>query len=76
MENLCTVNSMKYCLRAKDALFLANHYAKDNITNAELDTCIARLANISDTPFYDGNRETGQMAIKQTKTSEIKYSSA
>ena len=38
--------------------FLANRYAKDNITDAELDTCIARLENISDTPLYDGNRET------------------
>ena len=38
--------------------FLANRYANDNITDAELDTCIARLENISDTPLYDGNRET------------------
>lgn len=38
--------------------FLANRYAKDHITDAELDTCIARLENISDTPLYDGNRET------------------
>lgn len=38
--------------------FLASRYAKDGITDAELDTCISRLENISDTPLYDGNRET------------------
>lgn len=38
--------------------FLANRYAKNNITDAEIDTCLSRLENISDTPLYDGNRET------------------
>ena len=38
--------------------FLANRYAKNNITEAEIDTCLSRLENISDTPLYDGNRET------------------
>lgn len=45
-------------LTAEVRSFLANRYAKDHITDAELDTCIARLENISDTPLYDGNRET------------------
>ena len=35
--------------------FLANRYAKNNITDAEIDTCLSRLENISDTPLYDGN---------------------
>lgn len=38
--------------------FLANHYAKNRITENEIETCISRLENISDTPLYEGNRET------------------
>lgn len=38
--------------------FLTKRYAANGITNAEIETCIARLENISDTPLYDGNRET------------------
>lgn len=38
--------------------FLANCYAKNRITENEIETCISRLENISDTPLYEGNRET------------------
>ena len=38
--------------------FLANRYAKNHITENEIETCISRLENISDTPLYEGNRET------------------
>ena len=44
----------------KDELrsFLANRYAKNHVTENEIETCISRLENISDTPLYEGNRET------------------
>lgn len=38
--------------------FLANSYAKNHITENEIETCISRLENISDTPLYEGNKET------------------
>lgn len=38
--------------------FLANRYAKNHITENEIEICISRLENISDTPLYEGNRET------------------
>lgn len=38
--------------------FLANRYAKNQITENEIETCISRLENISDTPLYEGNKET------------------
>lgn len=38
--------------------FLANCYAKNHITENEIETCISRLENISDTPLYEGNKET------------------
>ena len=36
--------------------FLAKRYS--DLTSSEIDKCVSRLKNISDTPLYEGNRET------------------